>query len=51
MVPNILNLPFGPNYVQVATICMTGIQEIITTDKPVKGILDDYQKQLEEALK
>lgn len=50
-VPNIVNLPFGPNYVKVATICMTGIQEIITTDKPVKGILDVYQKQLEEVLK
>ena len=49
-VPNIVNLPFGPNYVKVATIVMTGVQEIITTDKPVKSILDDYQKQLEGVL-
>lgn len=50
-VPSIVNLPFGPNYIKVATLVMTGVQEIITTDKPVKTILDSYQKKIEGVLK
>jgi ABC-type glycerol-3-phosphate transport system substrate-binding protein len=49
-VPNVVNLPFGPNYVKVCTIAMTAIQEIITTTKPVKAILDSYQPKLEGVL-
>lgn len=49
-VPNIVDLPFGPNYVKVGTLVMTAVQEIITTDKPVKGILDTYQLKLEGAM-
>ncbi len=48
-VPNVVDLPFGPNYVKVGTLVMTAVQEIITTDKPVKGILDTYQLKLEGA--
>lgn len=50
-VPNIVNLPYGPRFVNVATEVMTAIQEIITTDKPVKNILDAYQPKLEGILK
>ncbi len=49
-VPYIVNLPSGPNYAKVAILVMTGIQEIITTDKPVKQILDSYQLKLEGVL-
>ena len=49
-VPNVVDLPFGPNYVKVGTLVMTAVQEIITTDKPVKGILDTYQLKLEGAV-
>ena len=49
-VPNVVDLPFGPNYVKVGTLVTTAMQEIITTDKPVKGILDTYQLKLEGAM-
>jgi multiple sugar transport system substrate-binding protein len=49
-VPNVVDLPFGPNYVKVGTLVTTAVQEIITTDKPVKGILDTYQLKLEGAM-
>ena len=49
-VPNVVDLPFGPNYVKVGTLVMTAVQEIITTDKPVKAILDTYQLKLEGAV-
>ncbi len=49
-VPNIVDLPFGPNYVKVCTLVMTAVQEIITSDKPVKGILDGCQAKLEGVL-
>ena len=49
-VPNVVDLPFGPNYVKVGTLAMTAVQEIITTDKPVKAILDTYQLKLEGAM-
>ncbi len=45
--PNIVNLPFGPNYIKVSTLVMTAVQEIVTSNKPVKDILDDYQAKLE----
>ncbi len=46
-VPHLVNLPFGPNYVKIGTLVMTAVQEIITSDKPVKDILDSYQAKLE----
>jgi multiple sugar transport system substrate-binding protein len=49
-VPNVVNLPFGPNYVKVCTLVMTALQEVITSDKPVKGILDNCQAKLEGVL-
>ena len=47
IVPTLTPLPFGPNYAKLGTTLMTGVQEIITTDKPVKQILDNTQTQLE----
>ncbi len=49
-VPNITNLPYGPNYGKVAILAMTALQEIITSDKPVQGILNSYQAKLEGVL-
>ncbi len=49
-VPNIVNPPFGPQYVPLAQEITTAVQEIITTDKPVKAILDEYQAKIEELL-
>ena len=39
-----------PDYVKVGTLVMTAVQEIVTTDKTVKGILDTYQLELEGAV-
>ncbi len=50
-VPNILPPPYGPHFVDLSQEVMTAVQEIITTDKPVKGILDAYQKKIEDILK
>ncbi len=38
---------YGPNYAKLSLLVMTAIQEIITTDKPVKQILDAYQPKIE----
>ncbi|MDR3078409.1 MAG: sugar ABC transporter substrate-binding protein [Planctomycetota bacterium] len=50
-VPNIVMPPYGPHYVDIAQEVMTAIQEIITTDKPVKQILDAYQPKIAEIIK
>jgi multiple sugar transport system substrate-binding protein len=49
-VPNIVNMPYGPNFVKAALQIMTCVQEIITTDKPIQSILDEYQLKLEGIL-
>ncbi len=48
--PYIVNPPYGPNYVKAATLAMTAVQEIITSDRPVKDILDSCQAKLEGIL-
>lgn len=47
----VVSLPYGPNYNKMAEIIMAAVQEIITTDKPVKGIFDGAQVKLEELYK
>jgi multiple sugar transport system substrate-binding protein len=50
-VPNVVIPPYGPNYVDIAQEVMTAVQEIITTDKPVKAILDAYQPKIQDIIK
>lgn len=49
-VPNVVTPPYGPQYVKVGTMVMTAMQEIITSKKPVKNILNSYQSKLEGVL-
>lgn len=50
-VPHIIPQPYGPNYVKIATIVMTAIQELISSDKPVDEIMNTAQVQLEGVIK
>lgn len=50
IIPTVVPLPYGPTYADVATTIMTGIQEIITTDKPIPEILSKYQSQVEDII-
>ncbi|KJS84797.1 MAG: hypothetical protein JM58_10220 [Peptococcaceae bacterium BICA1-8] len=51
IVPTVVPLPYGPNYSSVATAFMAGMQEVITTDKPIDEILSKLQTKVEEASK
>lgn len=47
VLPNVTPLPVGPNLSKVSTIIMAGMQEVITTDKPIPTILGGVQTKLE----
>ncbi|SMB97285.1 carbohydrate ABC transporter substrate-binding protein, CUT1 family [Thermanaeromonas toyohensis ToBE] len=47
VVPAEVRLPYGPNYSKIATVVMAGMQEVITTDKPIPEILNNIQMKLE----
>ena len=51
VLPTTVPLPYGANYNKMSEIIMAAVQEIITTDKPVKAILDDAQTKLVQAYK
>lgn len=51
VLPTVVPLPYGPNYAKMSEITMAAVQEIITTDKPVKDILDNAQAKLIELYK
>lgn len=48
---SVVPLPYGPNYSKMSEILMSSVQEIITTDKPVKEILDNAQAKLIDVYK
>ncbi|MCL4439787.1 MAG: sugar ABC transporter substrate-binding protein [Firmicutes bacterium] len=48
--PTVVSMPYGPNYTKIATAIMGGMQEVITTDKPVPEILANVQTKLEGML-
>ncbi|WP_258359504.1 ABC transporter substrate-binding protein [Moorella sulfitireducens (nom. illeg.)] len=47
VVPAEVRLPYGPNYSKIATVVMAGMQEVITTNKPIPEILNNVQTKLE----
>lgn len=47
VLPNVVPLPVGPNLAKVSTVIMAGMQEVISTDKPIPGILNGVQTKLE----
>jgi len=47
VVPAVIRPPYGPNYAKIATVIMAGIQDVITTDKPIPEILKTVQMKLE----
>ncbi len=49
-VPYTLAPCYGPNYAKLGTIVTTAIQEIISSDRPIKQILDSYQPKIVDAL-
>jgi len=51
VLPSVISLPYGPNFAKASEILMSGVQEIITTDKPVPEILNKAQSKLEEIYK
>lgn len=50
IIPTVVPLPYGPDYTKVATTIMAGMQEAITTDKPIPEILASVQTKLEGIL-
>ncbi|MGI6286535.1 sugar ABC transporter substrate-binding protein [Neomoorella humiferrea] len=47
VLPNVVPLPVGPNLTKIATVIMAGMQEVVTTDKPIIDILNTVQTKLE----
>lgn len=47
ILPNVVPLPTGPNLAKVSTVIMAGLQEVISTDKPIPDILNGVQTKLE----
>ncbi|MGI9862256.1 sugar ABC transporter substrate-binding protein [Moorella naiadis] len=50
IIPTVTPLPYGPDFAKVANVIMAGIQEVITTDKPIPDILNNMQTKLEGIL-
>lgn len=47
VLPAVVPLPVGPNLAKVATVIMAGMQDVITSDKPIPEILNVVQSKLE----
>jgi ABC-type glycerol-3-phosphate transport system substrate-binding protein len=50
VLPYLQQLPFGPHYKEMSEIIMISVQEIISSDRAVKDILDEGQTRLENLL-
>jgi hypothetical protein len=46
IIPTITPEPFGPKFAQAATAIMAGVQEAVTSDRPIDAIAADIQSQL-----
>lgn len=44
-------LPWGPNFAKSATVIMAGVQDSITSDRPIPDIVKDMQTKLEGVAK
>lgn len=47
VLPNVVPLPVGPNLPKTATVIMTGVQQMISTNQPISTITNDMQVKLE----
>ncbi len=47
VVPNMRSFPFGPKYGAASQFIINAMQETVTTDKPIKQILAETEKNLE----
>ncbi|MCL2043363.1 MAG: hypothetical protein FWG89_04400 [Treponema sp.] len=47
VVPSSVPMPTCPDYAEYAEIIMTGVQEMITTNRSVDDVLADGQRRLE----
>lgn len=50
IVPTTVIPPFGPNFTSAASVLATNLQEVITTSKPIDGILGGTQVKLESII-
>ncbi|MDP0926272.1 extracellular solute-binding protein [Paracoccus onubensis] len=46
IIPTISPMPFGPEFAEYATVIMAGIQEAVTSDRPVADIAAEIQNQI-----
>lgn len=46
IIPTISPMPFGPEFAEYATVIMAGVQEAVTSDRPVADIASDIQNQI-----
>ena len=47
IIPTITPEPFGPDFATAATAIMAGVQEAVTSDRPIDDIAADIQSQLD----
>ena len=46
VLPTVVPMPYGPNYAAMSDAIMSGVQEMITTDKPIADILTAMDTKL-----
>ncbi len=51
VLPTVVALPYGPNYNAMSDAIMSSVQEIVTTDKPIGGILANAETKLKQIYK
>ena len=51
VLPTVVALPYGPNYNQMSDVIMSSVQEMVTTDKPIAGILASAETRLKAIYK
>jgi multiple sugar transport system substrate-binding protein len=51
VLPTVVPMPYGPNYNAMSDIIMSGVQEMITTDKPIADILANAETRLKAIYK
>lgn len=51
VLPTVVPMPYGPNYAAMSDAIMSGVQEMITTDKPIGDILTSMETKLKAIYK